>query len=909
MQLLYDIIISPLLFVYDLLFTLLYRAFQNPVSSIVALSVIVNLIVLPLYNKADAMQKEEQAKKQTMDPWVRHIRKHFRGDEQFMMLSAYYKVEHYSPLSFVKEAVPLLLQIPFFMAAYRFLSTLSVLDGAAWGPIRNLIEPDGLLRLGALTVNLLPILMTAINLISGALYARGSTLRLKLQILITALLFLVLLYQSPAGLVIYWTMNNLFSLGKNLMLQLSVRQKKTVKVAFAAFIAFLTEKLLLTKDLNLLLGELIVLGAIVYAVFQLRGEKLRIWAARRVPALSQISGSASTPILAELALAVLLGLYIPSNVLAASPREFVDVTTGIFPYQLLTTPATIYFGLCTIWLTVLFFSNGEKGRRAFAVFTSAALLFSLLNQFVFSKSFGTLYTDLKFDGAVHFPILLVILNILIGVLTLAGCVWLLARKQIWLRRGIAVIAVGLLGLSVWNLITIRGEVNDNTSSASGESTIRSYDGIFRLSKTGKNVIVFMLDRAIGSYVPYIFDEKPELKEAYQGFVLYQNTISFGPHTNVGAPALFGGYEYTPAELNARNTELLRDKHNEALLVMPRLFQEEGYSVSVCDPPFANYSDPPDLSIYDAYPDMQTWNLNGKFTRDFTNRLGVKDDYSVKQKRNFAVYSLYRTAPLLLRSFVYDRGQYIYNARRNSFSQTMISAYSVLDKLDYLTSVDDDGQNSFLLLQNETTHNPTALQPPDYRIEPSDEATPEASQSRICDGRTMKLSNNAQWGHYCINVATYQALAEWLDYLRAEGVYDNTRIILVSDHGNNLAQFSDLLITDDLDAEAFNALLMVKDCDDRDPWREDMTFMTNADVPTLATQGLIDEPINPFTGNAISNEVKDGEAMLVTTFYMWHPGDRDGCVLNASDGQWWTVHDDIFNKENWNKQNGIAGETP
>lgn len=112
------------------------------------------------------------------------------------------------------------------MAAYRFLSTLSVLDGAAWGPIRNLIEPDGLLRLGALTVNLLPILMTAINLISGALYARGSTLRLKLQILITALLFLVLLYQSPAGLVIYWTMNNLFSLGKNLMLQLSVRQKR-----------------------------------------------------------------------------------------------------------------------------------------------------------------------------------------------------------------------------------------------------------------------------------------------------------------------------------------------------------------------------------------------------------------------------------------------------------------------------------------------------------------------------------------------------------------------------------------------------------------------------------------------------------------------------------------------------------
>ena len=81
----------------------------------------------------------------------------------------------------------------------------------------------------------------------------------------------------------------------------------------------------------------------------------------------------------------------------------------------------------------------------------------------------------------------------------------------------------------------------------------------------------MLDRAMGEYLPYIFNEKPELKEKFAGFTVYTNVISFGGYTNFGVPALFGGYEYTPLEMNKRSDELLVSKHNEALKVMPVLF--------------------------------------------------------------------------------------------------------------------------------------------------------------------------------------------------------------------------------------------------------------------------------------------------------------------------------------------------
>ena len=54
-------------------------------------------------------------------------------------------------------------------------------------------------------------------------------------------------------------------------------------------------------------------------------------------------------------------------------------------------------------------------------------------------------------------------------------------------------------------------------------------------------------------------------------------------------ALFGGYEYTPMEMNKRSDETLMSKQNEALKVMPVLFDENDFEVTVCDPTYANYS--------------------------------------------------------------------------------------------------------------------------------------------------------------------------------------------------------------------------------------------------------------------------------------------------------------------------------
>ena len=217
LSILYNVIITPLVYLIELVYAVLNRFFVNPGLSIIGVSLAVNFLALPLYRRADLIQEEERDKQASMKRWVDHIKAHFKGDEQYMMLSTYYRQQHYSQLSQLRGSISLLLQIPVFIAAYRFLSDLQVLRGAPFLFVSDLGAPDALLSLGGATVNVLPVVMTLLNLASSAVYTRGLPLRDKAQTYGLALLFLVLLYDSPSGLVMYWTCNQVFSLVKNLV--------------------------------------------------------------------------------------------------------------------------------------------------------------------------------------------------------------------------------------------------------------------------------------------------------------------------------------------------------------------------------------------------------------------------------------------------------------------------------------------------------------------------------------------------------------------------------------------------------------------------------------------------------------------------------------------------------------------
>ena len=514
----------------------------------------------------------------------------------------------------------------------------------------------------------------------------------------------------------------------------------------------------------------------------------------------------------------------------------------------------------------------------------------LVNYMFFGKNLGVLSPLLVFEDGLMIQKSEKIIN-LICVIAVTGIFVFIYRFKKIIPLIITVFMLCISVLSINQISKTQNKLNEMAYIKNMKSD-NKVEPLFSLSKSGKNVVVFMLDRAISGFVPYLIEEKPVLLEQYDGFTYYPNTLSHGGYTNYGAPGLFGGYEYTPTEMNKRDSELLRDKHDEALKVIPAIFDNNDYEVTVIDPPYAGYSWIPDLSIYDDYPDIKKYIVAGKLFNDSLMQQEMKNTL-YQNNRNFFCYSIFKSMPLIIATVLYSKGNYF--GTTSAFSgQTFYREISVLQFLPQLTKVTDEDKNTCLVIQNCTTHEPHMLQLPDYELKINVNNT---GFKTAADGK-IHMDTESQIIHYHGNMAALLTIGKWLDYLRKNNVYDNTRIIIVADHGRGLGHF-DYMKMDNIgfDVELFNPLLLVKDFNEKG-FKTSNEFMTNADTPTLATEGIIKNPVNPFTGKLINNAEKLNHPQIITTSKKWETTINNGTVFDTSDGHWYSVHDDIFKEENW-----------
>jgi YidC/Oxa1 family membrane protein insertase len=185
-------------------------------QAVLLLSLVVNIVLLPFYLLAESWQEAERAIQRRMAAKKSEIRAVYKGRERDMLLRALYRLHGYSPFMALRTSAGLLIQIPFFFAAFHLLNNTPVFAGQAFCGIRDLSLPDGLISFGSLSFNLLPLVMTGVNLLSAAIYAADLSRGERLRLYALAAVFLLLLYTSSAALLVYWTCNNIFSTGKNL---------------------------------------------------------------------------------------------------------------------------------------------------------------------------------------------------------------------------------------------------------------------------------------------------------------------------------------------------------------------------------------------------------------------------------------------------------------------------------------------------------------------------------------------------------------------------------------------------------------------------------------------------------------------------------------------------------------------
>ena len=889
-EMLGTLLIGPLKLIFEVIFSVALSVIGNPGLSVIVLSLAMNVLALPLYRRADAIQVEARDTENKLKDVVAHIKKTFSGDERMMILQTYYRQNNYNPLSVLSGSVSLLLEIPFFMAAYQFLSGVDAFTGASFGPITDLSAPDGLLVIGGFTINLLPIIMTLVNVISSSLYLKGFPLKTKIQLYGMAAFFLVFLYNSPSALVFYWTLNNLFSLIKTLFYRM--KNPKLVLQILLGVLGVGAVAAGIVMDGFWRSAFMIVLGLVAQLPWILPLlKKLPL----PKPKALQATPNKALFISGGLFLTALVGLLIPSTYISASVQEYIYPAYFYEPVWYIVYSLCIAAGTFLVWMSVFYWLANPKGKVIIErlVWTLSGVM--LVNYMFFGTKLGILSPDLLYADGFTFSVSEQLINI--GVVVAVFVILYLLVTKIP-KRLTAILLVGAVALSGMSTINIAKTVKETSQTkvqiqSSGESTT-----FIPLSENGENVVVIMLDRAISAFVPYLMEENPTLLKQFDGFTFYANTMSYGGFTNFATPSLYGGYDYTPVELNLRNTETLASKHNEALKVIPTLFSQAGYNVSLIDPSYAGYRWIPNLDVFKDMPGVSAHLADGKFNSKQSLVNAV-----TSRKRNFFLFSLMKTLPVSLQSPVYNDGTYRAVTRKGTATNTdgvspsFMNAYYVLENLSTMTDVTDQQNGTYAFLRSNITHEPTLLQEPDFVPSSNVDNSayyPAEGKTITANGKSVLLKSELAISHYQANMAALIQLGNWFDELRELGVYDNTRIIVVSDHGRDLQTF-DSDVRGMHNIYFYQAMLLVKDFNATGFTTVD-TFMTNADVPALSLEGLVENPVNPFTGNAIVDSSKIDEKQYVIVSDKWDIFVNNGNQFLPS--EWASVSGDVRDKNNW-----------
>jgi YidC/Oxa1 family membrane protein insertase len=885
----------------EILFVFSYKAFDNIGLAIAAISLLISFFTLPLYYIADKIQKKERDQRKALEPGIKRIKKAFKGDEQHLILSTFYRQNHYHPAYALRSSLGLLIQIPFFIAAYHFLSHLPQLQGESFLFIKDLGQSDELLRIGSLKIHLLPIVMTIINIGSGIIYTKGFPLRDKLQLYGMAGIFLILLYNSPAGLVYYWILNNIFSLVKNLFYKLKKPLKLLYLLVASGTVLLLILLLVIKPEMPLIKQLILVSGALLIVLIP-PITKVFNWLASTF--LSSFTNDKRNKFLlyvwSLLLLWLLLGIVVPSHLIGASPIEFSYLGNVENPLSYIYYTATLLFGLFVVWPIFIY---GFSNNTIKSLLTVCMLVFALGvlgNLYLFDSEYGTISNQLVFDNASLLnPDMFLSFVPLLFICVVAGAVLLVLRlgfsKFLTSLLGILVIASAVNG--VYGMAQISKAYNAHSENLSKNVQIQTDQvivPIITLSKHEPNVVVLFLDRAISSYFPLILEQFPELKNSYSGFVFYPNTVSFGAHTITGAPPILGGYEYTPDAMNARSDEKLVDKHNEASLVLPTIFTEAGYSATVLDPPIPNYKWSDDFSAFEKVPEVKVMTTAGRYSEEYKAEFQEQlradaPEISESIQKRLPMYSFLKAMIPVGRSILYDEGRYFRMMEKPRQNDAFIDYYAVLHYLPKLTT-GMDTKGAYVFLANDTTHTPIYLESPVY--EPRGYVTDNSTPLERGDGY-----HEMEQMHYHINAAAILKIADWLDYLKDEELYNNTKIIIVSDHGYELHT---PLIENFKNSSAvlgfYNPLLIMKDFEAEGQISTSNEFMTTADVPLFAVKDIIENPVNPFSNENMTKHIQKDIVHVYETPY--DPEKTIGTQFSFDPTKSFSIHDSIFEESNW-----------
>ncbi len=519
-----------------------------------------------------------------------------------------------------------------------------------------------------------------------------------------------------------------------------------------------------------------------------------------------------------LVLAVLVFIFSPAMLYQSSPDLFGGVEALAILGRLL--PVMLFFLYALGYLRLVL--PGRVCRAiglAMGVVALAGLYFSLLNPpdgvmdgdaFVSLRE-TSLPTAMATDAVVFALSLLVL-----GLCFRFGRLPTLARL-------LGLFVVILAGFGIYTAVVVppvRPTVVDTVDNLPALEALG--EKLLSLSPDKPNVVVIMSDAFFGGSMEWMVREEPELLTGLPGFIWYRDTLSEGQCTLLTFPALLGGPDYSPLTMN-RNPELpLVERVRQAYTDLSLSYMRAGYRVCLFGVDFG-------IELRENLRRLADGEGMGERLFDTSQppfmaermmqELDLSQENPVERFADISlVLSLFRTASMYCRELALEKGYLI--REEDVDEKAACERLAALYFLPRLVTADAT-EPAFAWYYSMFSHAPWELEKDAFAL--------QAKERRVRDARLTL--------HHYTDRHALLLLAQFGERLKQLGVYDNTRIIFVSDHNGHPTEFTIP------DAKRRRALirpypvLLVKDFGASGDFAVSDALMQCGDVPALASAGV------------------------------------------------------------------------
>ncbi len=209
--------VEPITKGFVLLLRRCYEIIPNYGIAIILLTIALRLVMAPLTHKQMKVMRKNSTQMAALQPQIKSVQERYADDaqkknEEMMKI---YREAGVNPLTMMGGGcLPMLLQLPIFIALYYALQSAIELRGAPFGLwIHDLSIPETLVMIPGLElpVRVLPLAMGASMVIQQKMTPTPSLdpAQARMMMTVMPIMFTVLFYGFPSGLVLYWFVSNL----------------------------------------------------------------------------------------------------------------------------------------------------------------------------------------------------------------------------------------------------------------------------------------------------------------------------------------------------------------------------------------------------------------------------------------------------------------------------------------------------------------------------------------------------------------------------------------------------------------------------------------------------------------------------------------------------------------------------